>query len=112
MRFVRGNGQTNQVKQTCASCMSPPVAFFGGRAFYDPWHVYRTMAQCASHAWSWCCRRLICEVANVRFNPFILDIVMLVGDETYVVTDLPLNTVFKCCRNIQVVINKTGVNTV
>jgi hypothetical protein len=70
------------------------------------------MAQCASHAWSLCFRRLICEVANVCFNTFSLNIVMLVGDETYVVTDLPLNTVFKCYRNIQVVVNKTGVNTV
>jgi len=36
---------------------------------------------------------------------------MLVGVETYLVTDLYLNLVFKCFRNIQVVINMTGVNT-
>jgi len=37
---------------------------------------------------------------------------MLLGVETYVVTYLSLNSVFKCFRNIKVVINMTGVNTV
>ena len=45
------------------------------------------------------------------FNTIKRGYCMLVGVEMYLVTDLSLNSVFKCFRNIQVVINMTAVNT-
>lgn len=49
---------------------------------------------------------------SVWFNIIKRGYCLVVGVETYVVTDLFLNSVFKCFRNIKVVINMTVINTV
>lgn len=112
MRFVRRNGQTDhESKRALGADLSQQL--FCWFVFYDPWHVYRNMAQCASHAGGWLHRRCVPhEASSVWFNTVKRGYCMLVGVETYVVTDLSLNSVFKCSRNIQAVINMTGVNTV
>ena len=67
------------------------------------------MAQRASHTRSW----RSCNVSSSAwFNTVKRAYCVAVGVETYVATDLSLNSVFKCFRNIKVVINVTGVNTV